>query len=89
MISAAGYENGSEGLKFLNDSTLPGLLLLDRMMPIMSGAEFLEILQNNPAHSSTPLVVMTAKAQIKKRAPQMERPFQILKLWCELEGLNL
>jgi CheY-like chemotaxis protein len=45
------------------------ILLLDLMMPIMDGTEFLERKQTDPAISSYPVVIITASA----RASQFNR----------------
>jgi signal transduction histidine kinase/DNA-binding response OmpR family regulator len=42
-------------------SELPGLILLDLMMPEMDGFQFLEELRKSPAGRSVPVVVLTAK----------------------------
>ena len=52
--------NGSQALECVTAET-PGLILLDLMMPVMDGFEFLSALRQNPAYSSIPVVVITAK----------------------------
>ena len=39
----------------------PGLILLDLMMPVMDGFEFLTLLRQNPSLAKIPVVVITAK----------------------------
>ena len=53
-------ENGEEGLKWLDAHQLPSIILLDLMMPVMDGFEFLERMQENDAWSGIPVVVVTA-----------------------------
>lgn len=53
-------ENGSIALEKIAASK-PGLILLDLMMPVMDGFEFLAILRHNPAYRDIPVVVITAK----------------------------
>lgn len=68
ILSSAGYEcleatNGNEGLRLILDKK-PGLVLLDYVMPLMSGAEVLQELAGNAAYravSDTPVVMLTAK----------------------------
>ena len=68
ILSSAGYEcleatNGDEGLRLILDKK-PGLVLLDYVMPLMSGAEVLQELAGNAAYravSDTPVVMLTAK----------------------------
>ncbi len=52
--------NGREALACLGQSE-PGLILLDLMMPVMDGFEFLIALRANPKWRSLPVVVLTAK----------------------------
>ena len=64
----AGYEiitatNGSEAwdfIKLFGDDI--SLILLDRMMPIMNGMEFLKLLKGHPKHSDIPVIMQTAAA---------------------------
>ena len=54
-------ENGQEGLNFLeNCSNLPGLILVDLMMPVMDGFQFREKQSVHPKFKSVPVVVMSA-----------------------------
>jgi len=52
--------NGLEGLARLADSPRPGLILLDLMMPVMDGWQFIEALNQNVELSKIPVVIMTA-----------------------------
>jgi CheY-like chemotaxis protein len=52
--------NGAEGLAWLEANPLPSIILLDLMMPVMDGFEFLDRLQQNDVWSSVPVVVVTA-----------------------------
>jgi signal transduction histidine kinase/DNA-binding response OmpR family regulator len=51
--------DGAEALKVL-EKGLPGLVLLDLMMPGMDGFQLLEAFQKNPAFLQIPVVVLTA-----------------------------
>lgn len=53
-------ENGSVALEQIA-AEAPGLILLDLMMPVMDGFEFLSILRQNPTYAKIPVVVITAK----------------------------
>ncbi len=53
-------ENGQVALEVVGRQT-PGLILLDLMMPVMDGFDFLVHLRANPATSAVPVVVITAK----------------------------
>ncbi|MBD3673712.1 MAG: response regulator [Planctomycetaceae bacterium] len=53
-------ENGREGLDRLNEIE-PQLILLDLMMPIMDGFEFLAERQKSAKFSAIPVIIVTAK----------------------------
>jgi len=53
-------ENGVEALRHLYKADRPDLVLLDLMMPVMSGWEVLEQLQSNSELSQIPVVVVSA-----------------------------
>jgi signal transduction histidine kinase/CheY-like chemotaxis protein len=52
--------NGAEGLAWLAANQLPAIVLLDLMMPVMDGFEFLDRLQQNERWSAIPVIVVTA-----------------------------
>jgi len=54
-------ENGREALDWLERNPPPALILLDLMMPVMDGFEFLKELQKRPDLQNIPVVVLTAK----------------------------
>jgi len=53
-------ENGAQALRELCKERHPDLLLLDLMMPVMSGWEVLEQLQASEELSKIPVIVMSA-----------------------------
>ena len=52
--------HGDEALSLIEDST-PDLILLDLMMPVMDGFDFLEEMRARPEVQDTPVIVLTAK----------------------------
>jgi CheY-like chemotaxis protein len=53
--------NGEQALEYLRSGApLPGLILLDLMMPIMDGNEFRDHQRNDPLLATIPVVVVTA-----------------------------
>ncbi len=66
VLEDAGYpvysaENGEEALTVLSTANpLPGLILLDLMMPVMSGDEMLKALKRVHALAEIPVTIVTA-----------------------------
>jgi two-component system, chemotaxis family, chemotaxis protein CheY len=66
LLSDEGYTvvqaaNGREALIYLQAANpLPSLILLDMMMPILNGWEFLRVQQRNPVFAPIPVVVISA-----------------------------
>ena len=54
--------NGQDALRLVPDAK-PALVLLDVMMPGLSGFDVLEQLRANEATKSLPIIMLTAKAQ--------------------------
>ena len=55
-------KNGEECFHYLTRGEMPNLILLDIMMPEMSGWDVLARIRQNPAWSQIPVVFLTAKA---------------------------
>lgn len=65
--------NGREALDRLRAlRTKPCVILLDVMLPIMDGWEFRAAQRNDPDLRSIPVVVLTAHAQAKETAEEMQ-----------------
>lgn len=65
VLELEGYRvataaNGHEGLAALETGERPSLILLDLMMPVMSGAEMLDHLRTDERLADIPVVVVTA-----------------------------
>lgn len=58
--AVAGAENGAAALDYLAKHPLPAIIVLDLMMPIMSGAEFRERQLADPRLAKLPVIVMSA-----------------------------
>jgi len=58
--SIAEAENGAVGLERVSESS-PDLIVLDLMMPVMDGFEFLVRLRRDEASRQIPVVILTAK----------------------------
>lgn len=79
---AEGAANGVAALRMLEGGARPGLILLDVMMPLMSGAEFRAELLKNDELAGLPLVVVTGDHDAARKARQLravdylEKPFE-------------
>jgi CheY-like chemotaxis protein len=63
-FSVHSASNGQDALNFLHSgSDLPWLILLDLMMPVMDGLEFLKIIRHDPIVSRIPVIVVSACAR--------------------------
>jgi CheY-like chemotaxis protein len=75
-VSSAG--NGREALNYLRSSSLPGIIILDLMMPMMDGWEFLEHQSRDFALMQIPVIVLTATppSQPVKAKVVLQKPIQ-------------
>lgn len=74
VLKTAGYEvisaaDGEQALQLVREEC-PALILLDVMLPKISGLEVLKILKNDPLISAIPVVMLTGLSQ--KNAKRME-----------------
>lgn len=65
-FDVVGAENGKVALeKLAGTADLPGLILLDIMMPVMDGLTFRRIQLSDPKTSAIPVAVTTAGSEIE------------------------
>jgi CheY-like chemotaxis protein len=64
--------DGVEALEYLRAGARPGLILLDLMMPRMSGSEFRIAQKNDPALSGLPVVLLSADGRMREKAITLE-----------------
>ena len=74
-LRAAGYEvlsasDGEQALRLAREH-IPALILLDVMLPMMSGPDVMKFLKNDPTTAAIPVMMMTGLSQ--KNAKQLER----------------
>jgi len=68
-----GYEvesagDGEQAMQLLRNGARPGLILLDLMMPRMSGSEFRMAQQVDPQLSDLPVVLLSADGRMEEKA---------------------
>ncbi len=73
MLDSGGHQvltasNGREALDVLDRVASPCLVLLDLMMPVMSGFAFLEELQRRPDKARVSVLLISANAQVEQAA---------------------
>jgi adenylate cyclase len=76
LLTVKGYQaitaaSGAEALALI-ETDWPDLILLDVMMPGMSGYEVCQAIRANPAHSMLPVVLVTALDPAQERARGLE-----------------
>jgi CheY-like chemotaxis protein len=73
--------NGAEALTVLADSR-PCLVILDLLMPVMTGAELLEAMRKHPALAGLPVVVSTsAPSRVPPGVRVLPKPIDIAAVW--------
>jgi CheY-like chemotaxis protein len=83
--------NGLEALDLIRRRGAPDVILLDLLMPIMSGTELLSILRRTPPLASIPVVVMSAfhhELSTMRERPQsfLSKPIAIPSLMVTIEA---
>jgi CheY-like chemotaxis protein len=77
--------NGAEGLSWLRAGNRPALVVLDLVMPVMDGAEFLVAVRTDPSWRDLPVVLMTAAMPsvanpLPAATAYLEKPFELADL---------
>jgi two-component system, chemotaxis family, chemotaxis protein CheY len=74
--------NGADALRVLGEHR-PCLMVLDLIMPIMTGQELLEILQKRPELAQLPVLVSTSAPRLAPAGvPVLPKPIDLGALWA-------
>jgi CheY-like chemotaxis protein len=94
IFAAAGYSvttaaNGKEALACL-DEHRPNVILLDMMMPVMDGREFLEGKRARPAVADVPVIVASASTtsdEVPGATATFDKPCDVEELLATVAGI--
>jgi CheY-like chemotaxis protein len=93
LLENEGFEvsvasNGQEGLEVLGQMGPPCLVLLDLMMPVMSGEDFLRHVRDNPRMDPIPVIIVTASGRAPLPGTQgiLKKPFEISDLFATVSA---
>lgn len=96
VLESEGYQvlnapNGQEAIRLLRSSTLPCLILLDLMMPVMNGWQFRDEQRQDPVLAPVPVVVISADSDLASKAAAikandfLKKPIEINRLLDTVE----
>jgi CheY-like chemotaxis protein len=96
LLEHDGYEvipasNGKQAIEFLHNARkLPSVIVLDLMMPIVSGWECLAAIRNEERLASIPVLVVTAARHDRPDGVTalLKKPFSIADLLQEVRRLS-
>lgn len=98
-LEKAGYETicVAQGDKVLPavEKENPTLIMLDWMLPEISGLELCKIIRNNPDHKNTPIIMLTAKGQEEDKVAGLSagaddyvtKPFSVPELLARIQTI--
>jgi two-component system chemotaxis response regulator CheY len=64
--------SGEAAVDFLSNHTAPAILLVDWVMPGMSGVQLVSWMRTHPQHLNTPVVMVTAEKDLAKVMEAMQ-----------------
>ena len=86
--------DGVQALDYLRSGARPGLILLDLMMPRMSGSEFRMVQKVDPQLADLPVVLISADGRMEEKARTLEthgaikKPIDVDELLSTVERFN-
>ncbi len=95
ILEEEGYSvvlapNGQEGLEIARKQPL-SIILLDLMMPVLNGWQFLEVVKQSPDLQTLPILVLSASREVAKVSKEgavkafIPKPFEVDKLLNYIE----
>ncbi len=95
VLQAEGFEvlearNGLHALQQLMRTPLPGAILLDLTMPVMTGFELLDLKSQDPRIRAIPVIALTAYDKVSAIAgvvAVVRKPFDLAQLLQVLRGV--
>lgn len=95
-LQSEGYQviaarNGAEGLRALERSAGVSLVLLDLMMPVMNGYEFIDHVRESEDFRGIPLIVVSANAErrrIEGADGVIHKPFDLERLFDSIRKVQ-
>lgn len=80
--------NGKEALSLLPGLSRPCAVILDIIMPIMSGTELYEAMQATPTLANIPVLMSTSDpSRVPSQVPVMKKPINLDRLLKVVAGL--
>ncbi len=93
LLEDRGYhvdvaQNGQQALEHFQSGGRPCIVILDLLMPVMDGMEFLSRRQRDPVLSGTPVIVVTATDNRLESPDQvvLQKPVDFALLVEKIEG---
>jgi len=98
LLEGEGYnvetcQNGEDAIASLDKSQDPCLILLDMLMPVMNGREFMSAFSKRPHHTVVPIPVYLVSATSNSNDGEemgclgfLRKPFNIEALLCIVRG---
>lgn len=66
-FEVTAFNKPAEAIASMHDGILPDLIICDLNMPVISGAEFVELIRSSGFFSSIPLIVLSATESSEKK----------------------
>lgn len=93
ILEMEGYavleaENGQQALSLLQSGTLPKLIFVDLMMPVMDGVQFYQALRKTSDWDAITAVIISATGNLKEKLASLGEPCPpVLKKPIDLEAI--